>query len=348
MKKKSVSLRDVAAAAGVSLNAASLALRHDPQIPVSTRERIEAAARKLGYQRNPATGELMRQLRLRGHQQSGACFALINANEDEKAFSCHPTIPRYVEGIRSRAESLDYHLDPFWLFTPKLRAERWQEIFHARNLRGALVVGMMKEHELPEAFKPICRTYPCVVTGVRTETPELSFSCVDHHLLMVHALQQVKTLGYRRPGMVLDPVIDRLVMGRFTAGFQFGVKTMFPKLSIPVFDGSEEGQTPPPGFQAWLERWHPDVLLTLYTRTGKWTKALGWEGGLVLMELRPDSNEWAGMDQHNELAGEAALDLLVSALLHGETGVPPYAKGVLISPTWKPGPSCPVVAVGGD
>jgi transcriptional regulator with XRE-family HTH domain len=59
---KSVSMADVAKAARVSKNAVSLALRGDPQISESTRRRIEEAAKKLGYRRNPVVGELMARL----------------------------------------------------------------------------------------------------------------------------------------------------------------------------------------------------------------------------------------------------------------------------------------------
>ncbi|TVP79102.1 MAG: LacI family DNA-binding transcriptional regulator, partial [Puniceicoccaceae bacterium] len=52
-------MRDIAALVGLSKNAVSLALRNDPQIPIATRERVQAAARTLGYTRNPVLGEIM-------------------------------------------------------------------------------------------------------------------------------------------------------------------------------------------------------------------------------------------------------------------------------------------------
>ncbi|MCF3936111.1 LacI family DNA-binding transcriptional regulator [Acuticoccus sp. M5D2P5] len=56
--RQRVRLLEVAEEAGVSRAAASLALRHHPSIPAATRQRIEAAARKLGYVYNRGAASL--------------------------------------------------------------------------------------------------------------------------------------------------------------------------------------------------------------------------------------------------------------------------------------------------
>jgi LacI family transcriptional regulator len=45
---KSVSMQDIALAAGVSKNTVSLALRNSPELPAGTRKRIAALAAKMG------------------------------------------------------------------------------------------------------------------------------------------------------------------------------------------------------------------------------------------------------------------------------------------------------------
>ncbi|MEI3004497.1 MAG: LacI family DNA-binding transcriptional regulator [Victivallales bacterium] len=44
-----VTLKDVAALVGVSVNTVSLALKDKPEIKLKTRERVKAAAEALGY-----------------------------------------------------------------------------------------------------------------------------------------------------------------------------------------------------------------------------------------------------------------------------------------------------------
>lgn len=340
---KPPTLREIARKAGLSAHAVSLALRSSPEVSAATRKRVEALAEEMGYQRNPATSELMRQMRLRGYHKQGAGFAVVNAHEDAEALREHPTIPAYMEGIRRRAEPGGYGLDVFWLHQWGTRTEKWFDVLHARNIRGLLIVGLMGRVDLPDFFHPVIRRYPCAVTGVRTRSPALSFACVDHHALTCQAVQEVLRRGYRRPGLVLDPVIDHLVMGRFTAGFEYGRQGLPSADRIPVYSNALHKPEVPKAFSAWYTRYRPDVILTLYNRARRWVQAVGdaSEPGFVQLELRPDSLGWAGMHQHNDRVGEAAFELLVSALLNGETGDSAFVKGVLISPSWRDGASLP-------
>ncbi|MCC5843888.1 MAG: LacI family DNA-binding transcriptional regulator [Verrucomicrobia bacterium] len=335
-------MKDIARKAGVSVNAVSLALRSSPEVSKSTRERIQGLAREMGYQRNPATSELMRQMRLRGHHQRGATFAVVNGHEDRHAFTRHPTIPAYLRGIERRAEAGGYGLDRFWMHQEDLRYERWRTIFEHRNIRGLLIVGLMRTNRLPEVFQRICQSYPCVVTGVRTESPALSFSSVDHHAVTLLAVREVLASGYRRPGLVLDQELDDLVMGRFSSGYRLGQEALPVRQRLPVYNRHETADEPPESFRGWMTKHRPDVILTLFNRTRRWVEALRLpQPGWVQLELRPGQEDWAGMNQHNDLVGESAFDMLVSALLNGETGVPPFAKGMMISPTWRDGASLP-------
>ena len=172
---KQVTMQHIAEAVGVSKNTVSLALRNDPQIPVSTRRRIEKAAGRLGYRRDPVVGQLMARMRSRKRGPQEA-LALFNANQDRDAFTRHPTIPTYVEGCRRRAEHLGYALNEFWLHDPELKGDRLAGILKSRSIRGAMFVGLMKENRLPPRFERIWSEYPCVVTGVRTRDPALSFA----------------------------------------------------------------------------------------------------------------------------------------------------------------------------
>lgn len=304
----------------------------------------------MGYQRNPATSELMRQMRLRGYQKQGATFAVVNANDDAGALQRHPTIPTYLEGIERRAERGGYGLDFFWIHQWGLRTGQWLEVFHTRNIRGILLVGLMGTHDVPDFFHPVIQQYPCAVTGVRTRSPPLSFASVDHHALTCQAVQEAVGRGYRRPALVLDPVIDRLVMGRFTSGFAYAREALPEADRIPVYFQTSADPEPPLGFKDWFDAYQPDVVLTLYNRTRRWVESFGTspDPGWIQLELRPNQADWAGMNQHNDRVGEAAFELLVSALLNGETGAADFVKGVLISPTWQDGPSLPDRGKAGD
>ncbi|MGE9291350.1 MAG: LacI family DNA-binding transcriptional regulator [Puniceicoccales bacterium] len=338
---KRITMSDLAREAGVSKNTVSLALRNDPQIPPATRTRIQELATAMGYQRNPIVSHLMAELRSGSSRSAKATLALINANENLRAFQDHPTIPTYVEGCRRRAHHLGYGLDTFWLHEADLNGDRLNRILKARGIRGILLVGLMESNRLPERFQSTWMRYPSVVTGVRTRKPALSFACTDHHIIALRAFEKALELGYQRPGLVLDQTIDRLVEGRFTAGFQIGQQAVAPDCRLPPFYEVSPSPTAPAAFLQWLDRGKPDVLFTLYNYVRTWLEKSGYQIprdiGLIQLEHRKDNPEWAGMNQHNDLCGEAAVDMLISMIHGGETTVPPFPRATLIGGTWVEG-----------
>lgn len=336
-----VTMSDVAKAAKVSKNTVSLALAQSPRISLTTRHRIERIATALGYQKNPTVAHLMAQLRSNRTSRLKAILALLNANVDRQAFKCHPTIPTYIEGCRRRAAELGYSLDEFWLHDPDLNSERLSRIFRSRNIRGGIIVGMMNENQLPTHFSTLWNRFPFIVTGVRTRNPTLSFCCTDHHALSLKAFEQALEMGYQRPALVLDHVIDKLVEGRFTSGVFIAQQEIPPARRTHPFYLVNEANANPALFQRWLKKEKPDAILTLYHNVKKWLRDLDYrvpeDMGLVQLEWRKDHPEWAGMNQHNDIVGETAVEMIISMIHSGAVGVPPFPQATLIGCSWIEG-----------
>jgi len=333
-------LKDIASEMGYSKNTISLGLRGSPQIPPATRKRIAAVAERLGYRPNAVVSQLMAQLRSARTSRLQAKLALVNANLDTRALQNHPTIPIYVEGCEKRAASLGYDFDRFWLHDPELTAERFLRILTARGIKGIILVGLMDTNHLPEELEAVWARLPCVVTGVRTRDPALSYSCVDHYNLALIAFERATALGYKRPGLVLDDVIDALVERRFSAGYLTGRRMLPRSRQIPVF-GEVTGPGRPEMFRTWLTRHKPDVIFTLYNSVFGWLKAAGRKVpddiGVIQLEWRASRPDIAGMHQHNLVAGEAAVDMVVSQIHNNEAGVREFPRATLIGATWVEG-----------
>lgn len=336
-----VTLSDIAKKVGYSKNTVSLALRGDPQIPAGTRDRIRRMAEELGYQPNAIVAHLMAQLRASQSPRFQAKLALVNANRDPEALRTHPTIPTYVEGCERRAARLGYGFDRFWLHDPAMRAETWIRVLRTRNINGIILVGLMDQNRLPAHLRPVWEGFPTVVTGVRTREPALSFSSVDHHSLVLTAFENALALGYSRPALVLDDVIDRLVERRFSAGFLTAQESLPQSRRIPVFRQVNEAWRNPRVFHAWLQRHRPDVIFTLYNRVFDWLKEescrVPEDVGVIQLEWRASRPHIAGMNQHNDVAGEAAVDLVVSQIHNNEHGVPAFPRAAMIGATWVHG-----------
>jgi DNA-binding LacI/PurR family transcriptional regulator len=334
-------MQDVAKAAGVSKNTVSLALRNSPEIPPKTRGRIAQLAKRMGYRKNPTVAHLMAQLRSNAPGGYKATLAIINAHQDRNAFTSHPTIPIYVKGCRRRATQSGYSLDEFWLHEEGLDGTKLNRILRSRNIRGVIVAGLMKDNYLPERFLTTWNKYPCVVTGVRTRDPALPFACTDHHILAMRAVENALRLGYRRPGLVLDGTIDRLVEFRFTSGYLTALKQLPDSNRLNPFYQVDEARIDPTLFEQWYRNERPDVILTLYHEVQRWLGSMNLTSprdvGLIQLEWRSDHPHWAGVCQHNDIVGEMAVEMVISMIHHNENGISPFPRATLIGSTWIDG-----------
>src|SRR4051794_12733777 len=87
---KAVTLADVAAAAGVSVSAVSMALADHPRIGASTKLQIASIAERLGYVSNSAARSL--------RQQRSGVIALIVPNTGQHVFG-HPYFMQLLVGV---------------------------------------------------------------------------------------------------------------------------------------------------------------------------------------------------------------------------------------------------------
>lgn len=334
-------MQTIADDVGVSRNAVSLALRNHPSISEETKKKIVASADRLGYQRNPTYGELMSQMRMRGLGKTTATIALFNANSKNNAFTNHPTIPEYLKGCQRRSAVLGYPLDYFWLHQPNMKVTRWIDVLEARGIRGIVVIGLMKDNQLPAGLIPMFERFPTVVTGVRTSAPALPFACVDHHILSLRAFEKAIELGYRRPGLIVDYTIDELVERRFSAGYFTGQQQLPKARQLRPFFEADAANKKLSIFKEWIEKEKPDVILTLYHYVQDWLKKLGYrvpeDIGLIQLEKRSSQSNWAGMNQHNDITGESAIDMVISRIHNGEIGIPEFPQATMIGPTWEDG-----------
>ena len=114
-------------------------------------------------------------------------------------------------------------------------------------------------------------------------------------------------LGYKRPALVLDDSIHLLVERRFSTGFKTGHLELEDQNRIPPFLKYKQAMADPRIFKSWILDSKSDVVLTLYNSVSSWVQELGWQVpddiGFAQLERRPESQQFSGMDQHNDIAG---------------------------------------------
>jgi LacI family transcriptional regulator len=143
--------------------------------------------------------------------------------------------------------------------------------------------------------------------------------------------------------LVVEERIDRLVEGRFSGAMLTAQRSLPVARRVPAFMGDQQPRADGEPFRQWFERYEPDVLLSLYNIVFPWLKDGGrrvpQDVGVIQLEWRASHPEIAGMNQHNDAVGEAAVDMVVGQIHRNECGIPAFPRATLIGASWVDGAS---------
>ncbi len=332
---KPPTIRSLAALAGVSKATVSLALRDNPRIRLSERQRIQGLAAEAGYAPNAVMAHLLTQLRSGKTTAYQSTLGLVYATRPPGELNELTTFREWFHSCRTRAKQLGYGLDEFMLFEPGMTPERLVRILDARSIRGLVVVGPFRRSVIPAELDPIWQRSATVVIGVRPVRPPLSCAANDQFSTSKNAVLALRELGYDRPGLCISFEVDAHVEDRFQGGFSAAQRTLPKRGRVPVFAYRAGGKE---RFLRWIERFRPDAIITLHHEVRDWLQAAGLhvpqDVGLVHLDRVADLQDWAGMRQNHESVGFAAIDTVIGQLHRNEIGVPPFQKCTFTNSTW--------------
>jgi LacI family transcriptional regulator len=332
-------MKTIAQQAGVTQATVSMCLANNPRIPEATRTRIQALARKLGYQPNPYVSTLMRLRRQGRPLKEKPTLALICGQRTATGWRDHraPTIRAMREGALERATRRGFRPQEFWLHRDGMTAERFSEMLHARGIQGVLI-GPLAEGDPPPAlawkhFSAVCLSVPLPALPVTTV-------CNDHYFSSLTVVRECHRRGYRRPGLLLHRAHQLRFQGRWEAGFLVAGE-MLPgiKRTRPLYVGSWDDPAP---ILAWLKRERPDVLITPAADviTGTLERVgcrVPEDLGLALLACPRPGDPCSGVYQNGRLIGALAVDALVGMVERHERGLPEQATAIMVEGQWNDG-----------
>ncbi len=331
-------LRTLAKLAGVSKTTVSLSLRDHPRIRPEIRLRIQQLATDAGYRPNALVANLFAQLRSSKTSAYQSTLGLLCVAKDPSELETVPTFRSWIAGCRARATEQGYGFDELWIYEPGISPSRLMTILETRNIRGLAVAGFYEGEAIAKEFDPIWHRSAAVAIGTRPVWPVIHCVSNDQYVTMFGAVQEVAKLGYQRLGLCLGSHIDDIVENKFPAGFSAAQKRLKLEQDVPVFDLQPSTKK---FFTLWLERYKPEVILTIHAEVREWISALGFaipeDIGLVQLDKSNETSDWAGMQQNGELIGRSAIDMVIGQIHRNESGLPSVQKCMLISSTWSPG-----------
>lgn len=334
---EAVTIRMLAKIAGVSTATVSLALRNDPRIRPHVRKRIQKIAVKNKYRPNPVVASLIAQVRGSRNAPRQGTLGMVFISEAASNGEML-AVKEWTTAVEARANQLGYGFDRFVLAKNEGNPRHLAKIIDARGIRGLIAVGPFLGGVIPSEFGAVWLNSATIVIGCRPVRPELSAVSEDHFSTAARAVHEISRLGYRRPGLCLQSGMDDLEVRKFVGGIWAEQGPLSNQDRIPPFRYKPEAELE---FKLWIKRHRPDVILTLHTEIKEWLGAMGLNSpadiGLVHLDLTPGMKEWAGIRQHHQQIGFAAVDMLIGQLHRNEFGAPPFQKCQLVYGTWIPG-----------
>jgi DNA-binding LacI/PurR family transcriptional regulator len=332
-----VSMQDVAVLTGLSRSAVSLALLGHPSIPDHTRERVHAAARRLGYRKHPLVAALMSSRRMHKPITAiHASLAFMTSDVPPDSWQQGVLLRAIHAAAVRRATDLGFSLMEFSAGDPDMRPERLSALLKARGIHGILVAPLPGEQT---RLRFDTTNFAAVGLGMSVKEPAIDRVADDHFYETKLAFDQCLALGYRRIGLALPANVSRRLEHRWWSGFLVGQQQVAQSMRIPTLM-PETREEIAPQLNAWIARHRVDVVV-FSNRLEERMACAPSHVGLVSLSVRDASGRVAGIRQCEHGVGEKAIDLLVAKLNRWENGGSELPTLHLVRGTWSEGLSAP-------
>jgi LacI family transcriptional regulator len=338
---ETVRMAEIAQSLGVASSTVSRALRNDPRISIELRKRVRTVADQLGYQPNPLVSALMANRRRRGSGGAVDVIALVTNYGGKKDWRTKDVCLWEYEGIVRRASELGFRIEIFALADYRGEMAKLQATLRARTIRGVLL-GFSREEKPNTIFD--CAEF-CVAALSGYFPGVVADRANFHGFFNVQlALDQMYLHGYRRPTLIAPALNNRISNNLWSAAFLDWQRRLPKKDRCEPFIPRENVDAAE--FSDWLYRNEPDSLLVYKFPVRRLLERRGIrvpeEIGLAYLYRTSDEmGSAAGIDGNLDVVGAAAFDLVVERLHANATGVSKHPKEVLITGTWREGPTLP-------
>lgn len=356
MSERRVTLSDIAQKAGVHVTTVSLAMRNHPRLPESTRRRIQALAKEMGYTPDPLLRALVAYRGGVIERRNTPTLAYVTNWSTQWGWKNVTAHPDFYAGALAKATELGYKLEHFWLREEGMSQERLGQILYSRGINGIIIASHGREMGDVLDFK--WENFSAVKIDYFPHKPALHNVTNNQCDIIRLAMQKVMEAGYRRIGFVMHRGWDHGVDHLWTAGYlceqqKLGAAEQIPAHLFPEPEPierwlNESGSELLPDaktFQAWFKKHRPEVIISKASFVLPLLKQLGLsvprDVAFVDVFLEDFSGKVAGVKQNHTTVGALAVEILAGQLQHHKYGVPEIPTTTFVEGTWFDGATCP-------
>lgn len=328
-------MKQVAAAAGVSVMTVSLSLKNHPRISENTKKRVIEIAEKLGYQPDPALSALIAYRSKITTPAYAGTIAFLNSYPDEQHYKKQRIYREYFESAKRQASRYGYNLEVYWLGNPKISESRLREILFSRNIRG-LIFGPMPTSR--QNLDPEWTKFQGVALGYSLKSPNFDRVGTSLYHSAKTCMEKLTEIGYKRIGFVDTPEQEDRTAGRWLGGvLSYQYRFLPPNRRVNPLVGAKNENL----YLKWIKKEKPDVILAgqndLIEFLPIWGLKVPQDIGFAFLFYHKDYPEFSFFREDVSRIANVAVDYLVQKLNSGGEKNQESALNLMVNGIWESG-----------
>jgi LacI family transcriptional regulator len=337
-------IKDVAKAAGVHFTTVSMALRGDPRLREKTRNRILAAALRMGYRRNPVSAALTRRRRPTSVVANPPRIAYLANRSPENGFYSPAYVRALLKGAHDKAQALGYGFEV--LFVDRGHYDsRLLYNYLRKNAINGIIIGAFD----PARQKIELKWDEFCVVQLDSRYLQPAFTLVSNN--QMHAVrlafQKLRALGYRRIGLAVGANDDIVTANLSACGYLLEQTAVRKNQRVePLFFPSNISHAAVAEIQgSWIKRESIDAVVCNWGNILELLRIIKIDcpeevacACTCLMEPAPGL---AGVVGNFELVGSQLTRMLAALLQAEQYGIPEMPTNSYIEGIWHAGASAP-------
>ncbi len=345
-----VTLKQIAQKLGVSTAAVSMALRNQPSVSPSLRERVQKVAASLGYNQNPLVSAYQAHVRAGRTRRYRATIAWIDDAPSGSGWTSLPYKIPFFKGARTRAESFGYKVDlvrmPFDRDAHTTVAQM-QRVLRNRGVFGVILPQLYYwENALedwPDMAVVLLGSHKRLLKHELTSGPVVRHHLVDRDYFRNtrNAYVSLQARGYKRIGFFSTDWEDWNSDGMSRAGFIVADNAAGADIPPLLLKGPADNPAHVSPLGSYVRKHRLDALICLNADVLRSLSQLGIgvgsAFGLAHLALAGDVENWSGIDPRDAEIGATAAEMVIDQLTRNERSVPSCAHEVFIRGVWMDG-----------
>ncbi|MFA6960140.1 MAG: LacI family DNA-binding transcriptional regulator [Opitutaceae bacterium] len=339
-------LRQIAIKAGLSVAAASMAMRNHTRVSDATRVRVQAIAKRLGYCPDPKLSTLMQHLRTHSAVEYRETIAYLSMYPDYESWR-HASHHDYYLGACERAAELGYRVQIFHMGELGMTPARMNKLLTTRGIRGLLLGGIP---QTSSTLKLDWKRFAVIGSLTRSSTNEAGNPLTsplihritpDYYRAMLSTLHRLEHEGCKRIGLNISPGDDAKVTHLWRAAYSLFSENLPTERRIPVNPCApfNTPTTQGSGFHEWIKLHKPDAIISAGCDFPQAYEAS--EGKpppkhirYVNMNISHADARSRGIDQDPFSIGRLACAHLTTMLQRNELGLPALPQTITVEGQW--------------